>query len=242
METQTLLCIGHRGAMGHKPENTLVSIRKAIELGAPCVEIDVYHVDGRLVVFHDDRLERTTNGKGVLAEQSFDYLRSLDAGDGERIPTLEEVCSEVHSRAGLNIELKGPGTAGPVAELVRRLCQEGHRKDRFLVSSFDRHALVEMGRLDPQIKLGVLLDSFFEADVEFALDLGAFSVHPCVEHVHGQLVKASQAKGLKVYVYTVDRSEDIVRMAQLGADGVFTNFPERVLEKYRQPDIDTGWS
>ena len=134
--------------MGHKPENTLASIRKAIELGAPCVEIDVYHVDGHLVVFHDDRLERTTSGKGILVEQSFYYLRSLDAGDGERIPTLEEVCNEINSRAGLNIELKGPGTAGPVTELLDRLSKEGHAKGRVLVSSFSREELVEMGRLD----------------------------------------------------------------------------------------------
>ena len=73
--------------MGHAPENTLFSFHKALQLGAPCVELDVHYVDGNLVVFHDDRLERTTNGSGYLAAQNFKHLRSLDAGHGEKIPT-----------------------------------------------------------------------------------------------------------------------------------------------------------
>ncbi|HPY41406.1 MAG TPA: glycerophosphodiester phosphodiesterase family protein, partial [Thiolinea sp.] len=80
---QALLCIAHRGAMGHAPENTIASIRKALELGAPCIEIDVYCVHGNLLVIHDERLERTTNGKGRLGDHDFGYLRSLDAGKGE---------------------------------------------------------------------------------------------------------------------------------------------------------------
>ena len=110
-----MFCIGHRGARGHAPENTLASVRKAIELGADWIEVDVYGVDGELVVFHDDRLERTTNGEGLLMGQSFDYLRSLDAGDGELIPTLAEVFDVAADRVGINVELKGPGTAEPVA-------------------------------------------------------------------------------------------------------------------------------
>ncbi len=91
MNKRGLLCIGHRGAMGHAPENTLLSFRRALELGAHCVEADVYYVDHHLMVFHDDRLERTTNGSGYLADHDFETLRSLDAGNGERIPTLGEV-------------------------------------------------------------------------------------------------------------------------------------------------------
>ena len=99
MQKPYLLCIGHRGAMGHEPENTLRSIRKALVLGAPCVEVDVYSVDGRLVVFHDNRLERITNGVGYVSEQSFDYLRSLKITDGQSISTLEEVCEVINSLA-----------------------------------------------------------------------------------------------------------------------------------------------
>ena len=89
MKKPYLLCIGHRGAMGHEPENTLRSIHKALVLGTPCMEVDVYNVEGRLVVFHDNRLERMTNGVGYLSEQSFEYLRSLDVAGDQRILTLE---------------------------------------------------------------------------------------------------------------------------------------------------------
>ena len=85
--------------MGHAPENTLKSIHKALDLGAPCVEIDVHYVDGQLVVFHDNRLDRTTNGTGYVFEQKFDYLRTLDAGECEKIPTLREVFEAINLRA-----------------------------------------------------------------------------------------------------------------------------------------------
>ena len=92
MNTRPMLCFGHRGARGHEPENTLRSVRRALELGADGIEVDVHFTAGELLVIHDETLERTTDGKGRVAAQTFAYLRSLDAGQGERIPTLAEVC------------------------------------------------------------------------------------------------------------------------------------------------------
>ncbi len=148
-------CIGHRGAKGLEPENTLRSIRRALDLGVDGVEIDVYFVDGQLVVIHDDTLERTTNGRGRVEEQSFDYLRSLDAGKGEKIPTLCEVFETVNRRAFINIELKGRNTAMPVFELIEEYCDsKGWKKEDFLVSSFDHR---ELGKLKSRgIRLGPL--------------------------------------------------------------------------------------
>ena len=114
-----MLIVGHRGAAGHEPENTLRSVEAALRLGANAIEIDVHQVEGRLVVIHDDRLERTTNGEGRLAAHSLAALRALDAGQGERIPTLDEVIELVAGRAELVIELKGADTAEPVARLLR---------------------------------------------------------------------------------------------------------------------------
>jgi glycerophosphoryl diester phosphodiesterase len=241
MQKPFLLCIGHRGAMGHEPENTLSSIRKALVLGTPCVEVDVYRVDGRLVVFHDDRLERTTNGAGYLCEQSFEYLRSLDAGGGQGIPTLEEVCEVIDSKACLNIELKGPCTAAPVAELISNLIENGWDKEAILVSSFNHRELLEVKRLNQDIKLGALICGLLVDDSKFAEDLGAFSVHPSLDFVDQRFVDDAHARGLKIYVYTVDHPEDIAKMHKLGVDGVFTGFPERVLDNYAQGDI-TRWT
>lgn len=234
MEKPHLLCIGHRGAMGHEPENTLRSIRKALELGAPCVEIDVYWVDGHLMVIHDDRLDRTTNGCGLVMEQSFEYLRSLDAGKGERIPTLEEVCELVKGRAGINIELKGPETAGPVAQFVEGCIQAGWDHRAILVSSFSHQELFNFRALNAQAQLGVICRIGTTAELDFAASLHAFSINPAKESVSAVFVQDAHARGIRVYPYTVDEPNDITLMAEMGVDGVFTNFPERVLERYAQ--------
>lgn len=226
--------------MGHEPENTLSSIRKALVLGAPYVEVDVHYVDGQLVVFHNNRLERTTNGVGYLSEQSFEYLRSLDAGDGQRIPTLEEVCEVIDSQACLNIELRGPNTAAPVSELISNRIKSGWDKEAILVSSFNHRELLEMKRLNQDIKLGALIHGLLVDDAKFAEDLGAFSVHPSLDCVDQQFVDDAHTRGLQVYVYTVNHPEDMDKMHKLGVDGVFTDFPERVLETYAQGDI-FGW-
>ena len=112
--------IAHRGASKLAPENTLKAMEIAIALGVGAIELDVQWADGELWVFHDRRLERCTDGHGVLTEQSRDYLASLDAGDGERIPTLWQVMSLIAGRCELHIELKGAHTAEPVAAKVQR--------------------------------------------------------------------------------------------------------------------------
>lgn len=241
MEKPYLLCIGHRGAMGHEPENTLSSVRKALQMGVRCIEIDVYYVEDQLVVFHDDRLERTTNGRGLLCEQSFDYLRSLDAGHGQKIPTLEEVCEIIKTRACINIELKGPHTAEPVARLISRLIENGWDIAEFLVSSFNYAELRKIKPLLPAIKLGVLIEGRPLDSFKISEELGAFSVNPAVEYVNQQFVDDAHARNLKVFVYTVDNIEDISRMYHLGVDGVFTGFPEKVIENYSQLDPAKDW-
>src|SRR6187402_1107382 len=150
------LCIGHRGACGHEPENTLRSVRRALELGAHGIEIDVYYVDGQLVVIHDGKLQRTTNGRGYVMRKTFAQLRALDAGKGEQIPTLGEIFDTVNRRAFINIELKGRGTAGPVAALIAEYVAQHHwRYEDFLVSSFNRRELRAVP--DPRIPIGLLL-------------------------------------------------------------------------------------
>lgn len=234
MKTPSLLCIGHRGAMGHEPENTLRSMRRALELGARCLEVDVYWVDGHLMVFHDDRLERTTNGMGPIMEQSFDYLRSLDAGEGEKIPTLDEVCALINGKAGLNIELKGPRTAGPVAEKVWSLTEAGWDKEAFLVSSFDHQELIHMRQLDDKLQLGVITQKARASELDFAGYIHAVSIHPAHQYVTARIVQDAHTRNIKVFAYTVNDPADIARMHDMGVDGVFTNYPERVLNHYAQ--------
>ncbi|MCG6879314.1 MAG: glycerophosphodiester phosphodiesterase [Deltaproteobacteria bacterium] len=240
MSGRRLLCIGHRGAMGHAPENTLLSFRRALEMGAPCVEADVYYVDHHLMVFHDDRLERTTNGAGYLIDHDFDTLRSLDAGNGERIPTLAEVFETIDRRAGVNIELKGPGTARPVAGLIATLRKQGWPDHLILVSSFNHRELETVRGIDPFIRIGVLIAGSPVDAAAFAASFGAWSVHISLAFIDRGFVEDAHSRGLKVFVFTVNHPDEIYRMERLGVDGVFTNYPERVLSR-QEGDGVIGW-
>jgi glycerophosphoryl diester phosphodiesterase len=230
MRASTLFCFGHRGAAGHEPENTLRSVRKALELGASGIEVDVHLADDHLIVIHDDTLDRTTNGTGAVAEKSIDFLRSLDAGRGEHIPTLEEVFDTVNRRAVINIELKGPGTASPVVRLIDRYVQErGWGYEDFLVSAFDPTQIQTAKKLQPQIRIGALIDKLLPALALFAEQMEAWSLHPARRCVTPELVADAHRRGLKVLVFTINKPAEIAAMTALGVDGVFTDFPERVV-------------
>lgn len=225
----SILCIGHRGAMGYAPENTLKSIEKALELGVPWVEIDVQYIDGHLVVIHDNRLERTTNGTGYVFDKSFSSLRTLDAGDGEKIPTLEEILDLMSGRAGINIELKNANAAGPVVELIRQVVKQDWNVEQFLVSSFIHHAIRKVKQLDSRIRIGALLGGIPIGYAAFAEALAAYSVNTSIEFINREFVQDAHSRGLKVFIYTVNHPDDVKRMMSLGVDGVFSDYPDRVL-------------
>ena len=236
---QKLFCFGHRGARGHEPENTVRSVRRALELGADGVEVDVHFVDGQLVVIHDDTLNRTTNGRGRLTEKTFAYLRSLNAGSGEPIPTLVEIFDAVNRRALINVELKGQHTAVPVTALIAEYVnRRGWRYDDFLVSSFDHARIQEARQLRPEIRIGALISKTPRGLARFAEDLDAWSLHADKRCVTPKLVEDAHRRGLKVFVFTVNEPEEIVLMRSLGVDGVFSDFPERVVNL--QPGIEHG--
>jgi glycerophosphoryl diester phosphodiesterase len=222
------LCIGHRGACGHEPENTLRSVRRALELGAHGIEIDVRLVHGELLVMHDARLERTTNGRGYLARKPLAYLRTLDAGRGERIPTLREVIETVNRRAFLNIELKGARAAQPVSALIHEFVHaRGWHYEDFLVSSFMRGELRAIR--DPRIPIGLLLTRPTRLYALSARRVRACTVNPAARYVTARFVADAHRRGLRVLPYTVNAAAEISRLRKLGVDGVFTDFPERVV-------------
>ncbi len=221
--------IGHRGARGHAPENTLLGIDTGIRLGAHMIEIDVQLHSGMLLVIHDLRVDRTTNGKGRVDALTIDALRSLDAGRGQRIPTLDEVIDLVDGRVPLNIELKtGLGTAAAVAgALGRRL--PALPAEQFLVSSFHLPELYEFRQLLPQIPVGALLCGVPLDWAACAAELSADSLNLSDEFVDERLVADAKAQGRKVYVYTVNEPDDMLRLRAMGIDGIFTDYPDRAL-------------
>ncbi|WP_323965143.1 glycerophosphodiester phosphodiesterase [Aeromonas hydrophila] len=222
--------IAHRGASGLAPENTLKAIRLALALGAGAIEIDVQLADGELWVFHDRRLERCTDGSGVLTAQSRAYLASLDAGEGEGIPTLWQLMEAIAGQAELHIELKGAQTADEVARLTRRAEAElGFAPTQWVVSSFHHPELARFAALRPDIRLGALTSTIPLTLAKFAAELGAWSLNCDVDFVDQSLVQDAHDRGLKVLVYTVDEPADQAMLAAIGVDGIFTNRPDRFL-------------
>ncbi len=223
-----MTCFAHRGASGHEPENTLLAIQKAIELGAEWIEIDVFPVENELVVIHDDLLDRTTNGKGSVLQSSLKYLRSLDAGKGEQIPYLNEVFDAIGSRAKLNIELKWIDTAERVVRMIKRyIDHHGWTYDRILVSSLFFDEVKKAKLLQPKILTAPVFLGPPPSDfIQTAKDLDAYSLTMDVDYINSAIVEQAHQMGLKVFVFTVNTAEDIEKMKNIGTDGVFTNYPE----------------
>jgi glycerophosphoryl diester phosphodiesterase len=222
-------CIGHRGARGHAPENTLLSIDTGIRLGADMIEFDVQRCEDQLVVIHDPRLERTTNGAGRVDGVSYAYLRTLDAGQGQQVPTLQEVLALVEGRVALNVEIKSAeGTGALVAAQLRDALADGWQPTQFLVSSFHLPELYEFKQLAPEIPIAALVCGVPLDWAACAVELGAQALNVSAEFADRRLVKDAQSRGLKVYAYTVNHVDDIRAFRDAGLDGVFTDFPDRV--------------
>ncbi|MFT7243456.1 MAG: glycerophosphoryl diester phosphodiesterase [Candidatus Azotimanducaceae bacterium] len=216
------LCIGHRGASGHAPENTLKAFELAINMGCSWIELDVYCVDGELVVIHDDDVDRTTNGTGAVMSLGFEALRQLDAGEGERIPTLQEVLNLCDRRINVNVELKGPDTALPACDLLNAALKDGWHRDQFLLSSFNHR---ELARADPTFDRGALLYKTTDY-ASRAQSLGAKAINLDQKLVSEAVVTGAHDQGLKVFVYTVNTREEMQVLKDMGVDGVFTDYPD----------------
>ena len=217
--------IAHRGASGYAPENTLKAFGLALQQGCEWLELDVHLLDGKLIVIHDERLDRTTNGQGLITDHSLGVIRKLDAGEGERIPYLDEVIALVDGKATINIELKGSGTAQPTSALLDAWCLE-HRTDpkKFLLSSFDHRELALGSTSYPR---GALFWKMPDNAVERTLSLNASYMNIALKHATEDWVNAAHEAGLKVAVYTVNEIDDIERMRQWGVDAIFCDYPDR---------------
>lgn len=228
---KSLYCIAHRGGSQTFTENTLAAFEQSVLLGVDAVELDVWNVGGELFVTHDRRLGKTLPGQGRLIDHHPDQLKSLILACGHQITTLPQVLEQLGNRVALNIELKGPNCASGVAQAIERYARDHHTGfDHYVVSSFDHQQLFQFKQLLPQIKLGVLIEGIPLHYAACAEELSAYSLHPNLNFINAELIDDAHKRGLKVWVYTVNEEDDLHSMAQLGVDGVFTDYPQRVLE------------
>jgi|TARA_Y100001933_G_scaffold216326_1_gene223397 glycerophosphoryl diester phosphodiesterase len=215
--------IGHRGAAGLVAENTLPSFRRAFACGVGAVELDVYALAGQLVVIHDETLDRTTDGTGTVMGQTLESLRALDAGGGWPVPYLEEVVAELPAGVGLNVELKGPGTAAPVADFVARFPDVD-----WLISSFDHAALADFRARDTASRVAPLFSRWRGDPWRTAAALSAWAVNLSVRAAAPEHLRAARERGLRTFVYTVNDLDTARRLIDEGATGVFTDYPDRI--------------
>lgn len=216
--------IGHRGAKGHTAENTLASFQKAIDMGVDGIELDVHlSSDGKVVVIHDDTIDRTTSHKGLVTDFSAVELEILG------IPPLESVFDLTDKKCFINVELKTYETAAKVAEIIEfYVAEKGWDYGQIIVSSFDWNALQQVHLLNENILIGVLTSTDLKLAMAFARFMKAYSIHPYYHLLTAENVQQLQSKNFKVYPWTINEPEDIIFVKSLQVDGIITDFPERI--------------
>ncbi len=221
------IIIAHRGASGLFPENTLLSFREALKLGAHMIELDVHEtLDGELVCIHDSTVDRTTNGTGKIHKLTYKELLDFDAGEGERIPLLDDVLKYASGKLAVNIELKVIGIEQKVLSIAE---QNGMLKD-IMISSFYHGSLVTVRDLNETTVTAVLVEKSIDDIVNYSLELKANAINPDHKLVSLDLVQEIHNCGLKVYPWTVNNPITMTRLFASGVDGIITNFPGKALE------------
>lgn len=235
-----MLNIGHRGASGHAPENTLAAFRMAAEMGARFIETDLQLTrDARIVAMHDATVDRTTNGRGRVSKMSLGELRGLDAGGkflseegrsfkGERVPTLDEVLAFAQEKdVGFYLELKATQMWGMEQSLAGAMRIAGQLA-RNMVISFDPDVLISMRRAEPTVMTGFLTEHPSIASIEKAMSIGARQFLPRADRASTEIVAAAHRENLPVVVWTVNEIEKMRALIAMGVDGIMTDYPDRL--------------
>lgn len=219
--------IGHRGAKAWLDENTIPSIKKAIELGAKEIEIDVHCCkSGELVVIHDETLERTTDGRGLVSDYTLFELQQFKTQEGYTIPTLRQVLDLICSQCVLNIELKGANTAIPTIKLLREYVQKtSWEYQHFVLSSFDHDQLFKVKSATSNFRVGVLTEENISEVLDVAKEVRAYSIHPEVGTLDSDEIDNARGLGYKIYAWTVNTALSINQSKLWNVDAIITDFP-----------------
>ncbi|MFZ5354454.1 MAG: glycerophosphodiester phosphodiesterase [Bacillota bacterium] len=239
------LVYGHRGASGTAPENTMSAFIRAVEEGCHGIECDVQlSKDGKLVICHDERLERTTDGKGFIKDYSYDELKLLDAGSwfshefaGERIPLLDELL-ELIKKAGIiiNIELKNGIILYPGMEKMVIDSLKNHGLlEKAIISSFNHYSIYEIKKLYKNVKAGALYMEGLYEPWEYMSKLGCECAHPFYLAVKPEIAAGYKKAGYEINTFTVDDPNYAKQLAMMGVDGIITNYPEKILAVLAPP-------
>jgi len=223
---------GHRGAMAYEPENTLRSFKKAIDLGVDGIEFDVRRCkSGEIAVIHDEKVDRTTNGKGYVKDLSSSELKKFDAGKGERIPTLEELVLFIKKlkkkkQIKLILELKDKDIEKNVIDSIEKYAMT----DDTIVISFYHEFVKNIKKINEKIKTGILFAQSMANAPKTAKEINAEFLFPRFNCVDENLIKNAHKNKLKVFVWNIDDIGNLKKMLELKVDGIGSNKPDVVVE------------
>lgn len=211
--------IAHRGASYFEPENTLRAYKRAIEMGADFIEVDVrMSKDKELIIMHDADISRTTNGKGYVKDLTLEELKRFDAGLGEHIPTLEEVIKFVNNRVGIVVEIKEPGTENDIMKKI-----EKYNLENVILTSFYHKSIKNVKKSPPNVDLGIIFVGEPVNVRELAENANANVIFPSYRYMSVDLVKNAKKHGLTVYPWAIDDPEVFKKFEDMGVDGIVTN-------------------
>lgn len=219
-----MIIISHRGC-AYEPENTLRSFEKAMDIGIDMLEFDIHATkNNQLVIIHDPKLNRTTNGTGYVKDYNLNELRQFDAGKGEKIPLLNELYDLAYGYAELNIEIKCNG----IEELVVEFLTKRNAIEDTLISSFNHQALAKIKQLCPNVRTGLLVYGVPLNITNLLNGTKTFSYHPDEEFILPKHINEAHDAGCKVYVYTVNDIAQAKTLCSYGVDGLITDYPDKI--------------
>lgn len=222
--------IGHRGAKAWSDENTIASIKKAIELGATEVEIDIHCCKtGELIVMHDHTISRTTNGKGKINEKTLEELKNLRTKNNHEIPTLEEVLKFCANKCHVHIELKGKKTATKTVALIEKLIQNKTTTySQLTVSSFKLSKLKKIKHINSSINVGLIAHKNLKIKLKQCTKWNIPIFYPFHQKLNKKLVSKAHQSKIDVFCWTVNKKINILRMKKMGVDGIISDYPEKL--------------
>ncbi|MBY8913388.1 glycerophosphodiester phosphodiesterase [Bacillus sp. YC2] len=247
-----VLTIAHRGASGYVPEHTMLSYETARKMKADYIEMDLQMTkDGKLIVMHDEKLDRTTNGHGWVKDHTLAEIKKLDAGSwfnkaypekakpqyaGLKVPTLDEVLKRYGRHANYYIETKAPEIyPGMEEKLIAslkkyKLTGKHAKTGQVIIQSFSKDSLLKIKTLDPKLPTVQLLEaeqlsSMTDADLT-EIKTYAVGIGPDYKALNAENVRTIRNHGLLLHPYTVNTEADMRRLLNWGVTGVFTNYAD----------------
>ena len=218
--------------MGHVLENTIESVKKAIELNVDGIEIDVFKSKtGELIVYHDPFLSRLSNSNAFIEEISLDSIKKVELIGGFSIPTLKEIVDIIPEKIFLNIELKGKDTANETNKIIINYLNKYNLPiSKFIISSFRWDELKKIRSINKDVPIAILVDSLYKIDdaIKLAKQINADALNPNNKFITKEIVNKIQSNNIKVYPYTINTPKNIKRMRSMGVDAIITDYPERI--------------